>query len=146
MSGSLAKIIFKRFGSALKVSVENESYSLGIHNQITYLDYAKELKYEVDDICQETCQVFLGANEFTFWGNAKGPIIIEPLTTLDYHESLRDILKGSKFRVFSPVNRGLENRDHLTNVKFRSLEDDEYDEVFYNQLNKIIKIVDSFNK
>jgi ribosomal protein S18 acetylase RimI-like enzyme len=60
---------------------EKPIYHIGVNNQLQFLNFIEENKYQILDISKTHCLPFfeLRIESIEFYGNTKGPIIIEPI-------------------------------------------------------------------
>ena len=115
-SYNIAKKLKEKYGNVFKLVSGDNSYGGGVDNQIHYLDYAREEKYQFEDVRKSSLQIFLDRKSFLFFGNRKGEILIVPESTRDWKQAMRDEKEG----------------------KWRNLKRDEtYNELLITKLNKM---------
>lgn len=98
LSANIAKKVYQDFGNPLSVQTSTESYDGGVQNQINFLNNGLQAGYTFNDICKETCQIFLASSAYHFYGNHRGPAVLVPESDLDWAIPYRDHKYGATFR------------------------------------------------
>ena len=101
--GKSAEEILKSYQTVFNVKTDNTSYYTGVYNQLNFLSYAKDLGMSFTDVCETSLQVYLNVDEFNFWGNPSGNVLIIPET-----ESIwNGVFNKEKY------HRNIEDKDEL---------------------------------